>query len=165
MKNNWSAHSRTSDDDDNNMKSIMSKTVPMILTARILVGFVFAFRFAITKQLFVDTLGVTAGQLSFGANWFVGLQQRQHFPRFYRSEVCDNTSEDGGERKGKKKSEISNKKGEKHYKITIHHATVSVMMWKKSVCVIFLLFKDRYLCSYRIYVLFRKSVMLVVGFV
>lgn len=38
------------------------------------------------------------------------------------------------------------------------------MMWKKSVCVIFfLLFKDRYLCSYRIYVLLRKSVMLVVG--
>lgn len=26
----------------------------------------------------------------------------------------------------------------KHYKITIHHATVSVLMWKKSVCVIFL---------------------------
>lgn len=38
----------------------------------------------------------------------------------------DNTME-------RKKSEISNKK---HYKITIHHATVSVMMWKKSVCVL-----------------------------
>lgn len=55
----------------------------MILTASVLVRFVFAFRFAVTEQLFVDALGVTAGQLAVGTNWLVGLQERQHFPRFY----------------------------------------------------------------------------------
>lgn len=56
--------------------------------------------------------------------------------------------------KREREKEISNKK---HYKITIHPAaTVSVMMWKKSVCVESFAFflwtpkpKDRYLCSYR----------------
>lgn len=55
---------------------------------------------------------------------------------FLGSKICVKSGQHNGAEKGreKRKSEISNRK---HYKITIHHATVSVLMGKKSVVWLF----------------------------
>lgn len=44
------------------------------LTACVLVGFVLAVGLAVTKELLVDALSVTARQFPFWANGFVGLE-------------------------------------------------------------------------------------------
>ena len=57
------------------------KKTKIVLTAGIFVGLVLAIGFAITEQLLVDALAITAGQLSLGADRLVGSKDGQHLAR------------------------------------------------------------------------------------
>lgn len=66
---------------DLSLRSYYETNIIATLTAGVLVGLVLAIGRAVAKEILLDTLAVSARQLSLRANGFVGLEDGQNFTR------------------------------------------------------------------------------------